>query len=391
MPYRPNFPIAETDITDTCCLCIEVPDTDRWRAIVAGLLSELRYWYNWERDGTDNGAKCAAIWKPLYVAIDWSKMSCCCDDITILYIWTEEGELEQSTDGGETYDPVPEKDPRNSSPVYPPVTGEPSEDKSCIAATGMTLLIKEQIGDQLTEDMSRYTLGQLVHDWVTTILETSNPFEALIQIAVNQIFALLVGSVITALTEEVYSQLTCIFLAWIEDDLSFTEAGWEGVRAQILTDITGIAGVFLEHLVFLLGKVGLTNLARSQAATEGDCEDCGGTGCDLDLWEVTTGYGDIFGNIVSRNETTGEIVVETTGINTNSAYYIDININQNHDSSLGCYVVAIDGAIGAVWQEPPAAFSVAAFSSGLIAGHCVNHIQISDIAPFTVTITLGTC
>lgn len=124
-----------------------------------------------------------------------------------------------------------------------------------------------------------------------------------------------------------------------------------------------------------------------------DCSgcDCPEELCDLDLWAVTTGFGDIFGNIVSRNPATGEIVVETTGINTNSRYYIDINLNQNNDSALGCVVVSIVGAIGWVWQEPPAAFSTGAFTSGLVAGHCVNHLQTSDTAPFTVTITLGVC
>lgn len=285
MPYRQNFPIPSEIDPPRTCLCIPIPDSAEWRAVVAGLISELTHWFNYERTGTNEGALCAAVWKEIFTEIDWSNMSCCCDDVVTLYIWTEDGQLEKSTDDGVTYVPAPENDPRNNSPVYPPTPGEPSSDKKCIASTGMSLLIKEGVGDQLTEDMGRYTLAQLIKDWVGTVIETSNPFEALMQIVANQIFALLISAVIAALTETVYGILQCIFYCHISDDLTFDDEAWELVRADILSMIGGVAGLFLEHLVFLLGRVGLTNLARSQAATEGDCSDCN---CDVcaDLWDL---------------------------------------------------------------------------------------------------------
>lgn len=316
MPYRKPFPIPSEINPLTSCLCLQIPDNDGWRTVIAGLLSELQYWYNWERDGTNNGSQCAAVWKSLYTDIDWTTMSCCCDEIIILYVWTEDGELEQSTDGGVTYEPVPEKDPRNNSPVYPPVPGEPSEDKNCIAATGMSLLVKEGIGDQLTAEMGRYTLGQLIHDWITTVIQTSNPFEALIQIITNQIFALLISAVISALTEEVYDKLKCAFYCNMEDDLSFNDAGWVKTRSDILDQIAGIAGVFLEHLVFLLGKVGLTNLARSQAATEGDCTDCV---CDDSCGGMYSLYG-TWGNVTEV--TSDSITIEATFDGPNIGGYV---------------------------------------------------------------------
>lgn len=199
---------------------------------------------------------------------------CCGDEAPILFRWTVVGILEISIDNGTTWTPSPERDPRNYSPQYPPIEGADGSDKKCLAATGMSALIKEQVGDNLTDDMGRYTLGQLLTDWVKTVIETSNPFEALLTIATNQIFALVIASVRAALTTEVYHKLTCIFDCNMGDDASFTNAQWAKVRADILSKISGIAGIFLEHLVFLLGVVGLTNLARSQAATTGDCDDC---------------------------------------------------------------------------------------------------------------------
>lgn len=274
MPYRQNFPIPSVIDPPRTCLCLPIPDSTEWRAILAGLISELTHWFNYERTGDGSGSECAAVWKEIFTQIEWGRMSCCCGDFTVIFMWTEEGELEQSDDGGVTYTPAPQQDPRNSSPLFPPVPGDVSDEKRCIAAAGMALLVKEGVGDQLTEDMGRYSLAQLIEDWVTTVIQTSNPFQALINIVANQIFALLISAVIAALTEEVYDLLMCAFYCNMEDDLSFTNGGWIAVREDISANIAGIAGVFLEHLVFLLGKVGLTNLARSQAATEGDCGEC---------------------------------------------------------------------------------------------------------------------
>jgi len=209
-------------------------------------------------------------------------MSCCGGDFQIIFRWTEDGVLQQSEDGGTTWEDAPQEDPRNSSPIYPPVPGEPSDDKKCIAGTGMMTLIQEQIGDQITDDMTRFTLGELIETWVTTIIQTSNPFLALINIAVNQIFALSLALLVPALTSDVYNRLKCCFIDNMADDLSFDNTQWEAVRDCILSDISGIAGIFLEHLVFLLGSVGLTNLARSQAVTEGSC-DCDCT-CSVASW-----------------------------------------------------------------------------------------------------------
>lgn len=310
MPYRQNFPIPAEIDPPTFCLCLRIPDDPTWKAVVAGLLAELQFWFNWERTGDDSGAQCAAVWKRLYNEIDWSSMSCCCDQIT-LYIWTEDGELEVSTDGGVTYEPAPEQDPRNNSPVYPPTAGDASDDKNCVAATGMSLLIKEGVGDQLTEGMGRYTLGQLISDWVGTVIQTSNPFEALIRIVANQIFALLVSAVIAALTEEVYHLLMCVFYCRMEDDLSYTDGDWELVRADILDQISGIAGIFLEHIVFLLGRIGLTNLARSQAATEGDCSDCF---CEDNCRELYDVYG-TYGTLIDSDATSITVAATLDGPN----------------------------------------------------------------------------
>jgi hypothetical protein len=211
---------------------------------------------------------------------------CCDDNMPIQYRYTTDGLLEWSLNGGQNWTPAPQYDSRVYSVTFPPVPGEDGDDKKCVAATGMSALIKEQVGDQLTDDMSRYTLSQLITDWVNTLLQTSNPFQALITVVTNQIFALVIALVIPALTDAVYGILTCIFYCRMADDASFDTDAWQGVRADITEQISGIAGLFLEHLVYLLGEKGLTNLARAGGATEGDCASCACPGeCGVD-WRV---------------------------------------------------------------------------------------------------------
>jgi len=274
MPYRQNFPIPAVIDPPKTCLCIQIPDHPDWKRVIAGNLAELRYWYNWERTGDDSGAQCAAVWKQVFNSIDWSDMSCCCDGNPILFRWSVDFVLQQSTDDGETWVDVPQKDPRNSSTEFPPVPGDDGNDKKCVAATGMIALIKAQVSGNLTDDMSSYTLAQLLHDWVNTLIQTSNPFQALITIAANQIFALVISALRAALTDDVYDTLLCIFYCHMANDASFDDAAVDAVRVDIGDQIAGVATLFLQQLVFLLGAVGMTNLARAGGATEGDCTDC---------------------------------------------------------------------------------------------------------------------
>jgi hypothetical protein len=202
-------------------------------------------------------------------------MSGCCDDnLPIQYRYSSAGELERSFNSGNTWTPAPEYDPRNYSPQFPPAAGDDGDDKKCIAATGAADLIKEQIGEQLTDDMTRYTLKQLVEDWVGTMIESSNPFQALVTVITNQIFALVIATLRPALTEAVYETLKCIFYCHMADDATVNNAQWDEIRSEITNQIGGIAGIFLEHLVFLLGAGGTTNLIRAGGAAAGDCSDC---------------------------------------------------------------------------------------------------------------------
>lgn len=262
-PYDEFIP----DDSKECQYCL----TDKQAEILRGIIEPLGWKTRWFSD--DNSIDQDTIQSFRDDLIRRLMMPCCDDDL--IYTYDEDGNLEVSEDGGTVFTPVPEDDIRiNPKVKFPPLSGEDGDDKKCIAATGATAILKGQIGDQLTDDMSHYTLQHLITDWTDNIMGNTGPFQALAVIITNQIFALLISAVRAALTDDVYEQFKCILYCHISDSAFFDGAAWEAVRSDILAQITGIAGIFLEHLVYLLGNGGLSNLARSGGASEGDCGDC---------------------------------------------------------------------------------------------------------------------
>ncbi len=378
-PYDYFFP----DETPECQYCL----TEKQAEILRGILQPLAWKTRWWSD-TDVPIDQDTIESYRDDIVRRLMMSCCNEEFAVIFRWTVDGVLEQSDDGGETWEDASSQDPRNSSTVYPPVEGDASDDKKCIAATGAVLLIKEQVGDQLTDDMSRFTLGELISTWVTSIIQSSNPFQALINVAVAQIFALVIAVIRPALTTEVYHQLECILFCEMSDDLSFTEGQWTTVRDRILEEITGIAGFFLVHLVALLGKVGLTNLVRSQAATEGDCSDCD---CPLECvetWSVYPSGTDDYGFIDSVDPDTGVLTGHSADHAVGGNYYFII---QTDDDDACCQILAmpVDGEGTFVYSglRCGETFPVV----GIAINDCVHLIQIQSGLPFTVEINLQPC
>lgn len=278
--FQANYDYVFSLSDRLCCVALSQQQ-------IAALLSQVEYLYWPSRWVKADGDVDADFVTQFTEDLERNLMTPCCDDnLPIQWRYTSDGVLQQSTNGGGTWVDAPLYDPRVYSPQFPPLPGDDGTDKKCAAATGAVALIKEQVGDQLTDDMSRYTLSQLISDWTNTVINSGgNIFQALATVVTNQIFALVIATLRPALTDDVYHTLQCILYCDMADDATFNNAQWATVRSDILSQITGIAGVFLEHLVYLLGTGGLTNLARSGAATSGDCSDCDCGLCGED-WQV---------------------------------------------------------------------------------------------------------
>lgn len=258
--------------TDECLYCL----TDGQVEMILSVLDYFGWSTRWySASGTIDKSVILALQGDLGARL---MNGCCGDEIPVRYRYLSDGTLQRSEDGGVTWENDPDNDPRNNSTIYPPLP-EDIVDIKCAAAESGMMAVKQQVGEQLTDDMSTYTLGELIRTWIEVYLQTSNPFTALITIAVNQIFALVIAVLRPALTDDVYEKFKCALYANMAEDASFNNAQWEAARAEITSEIAGIAGVFLEHLVYLLGAVGTTNIVRSGLATSGDCSECESDDC----------------------------------------------------------------------------------------------------------------
>lgn len=220
------------------------------------------------------------------------------------------------------------------------------------------------------------------------MIGTSNPFEALVTVITNQIFALVIATVRAAITSGTYDTLKCIFYCNMETDGSFTEAEWSTVRSQILSQITGIAGVFFEHLIYLIGSGGLTNMARAAAgATDADCTECC-PDCST-LWDVMDGS---HGTITARGA--GYIEVEAQAVGGN--YYLIISTS---DADLCCLISAADLIDGTeptltAWTDCGTTPVIGVPQhSGLFGygSYCVNYFQMQNAGPFKMGIHFADC
>lgn len=320
--------------------------------------------------------------------LETNLMSGCCDDqLPIQWRYSSDGTLQMSSNGGGTWADAPLYDPRVYSPQFPPMTGDDGNDKKCIAATGAAALVKDQLGDQITGDLTRYTLNQLITDWVRTMIDTSNPFQALLTVISNQIFSLVLSALSSALTDPVYDTFKCILYCNIGDDATVNLDQWATIRSEITDMIGGIAGIFLEHLIYLLGTTGTTNLLRAGGAAEGDCSDCDcGLGCANDWMNFG---GSPYGSI---DEVGSDFIIATSG----PTGYLVI---RTADKDSCCVIVSKETLSGAdpqdvYWTDCGVEPTLGVPQHGGLFGYgsyCVNYFQLQAFTPFTVKLIFANC
>jgi len=206
---------------------------------------------------------------------------CCGDEQDFLIRYDDEGLREISYDGGVTWQPDPEPDPRFIGTYYPISPAAPPEDDiKCWGAQN----IVEWFQYQQTKTADAMGLGGGVAAIIAAILSIIVLYVG-VTLTAGLATPLLIGlasalAVTTAeafnaaMTEDVYDRLLCTIYCNISDDGSFTQAQWQAIKTQLIEDEGGIAFRFLFDNVNTLGTIGLSNIARTGAATDYDCSSC---------------------------------------------------------------------------------------------------------------------
>lgn len=292
MVSRANFPIPDNIHAPLCCLEIQVPDDPGWKSVVAGLLYELQYWFNWERDDANSGKECAAVWKQIYLDIDWNLMACknndCCQEPAIIRrINPATGNEEQSTDGGATWRPAPGGwKPLIVVPV-PPVTSGVAATK-CDAATNVSGQVNAWI-DHVSDNFD--TAVTLIEFGIGVIVAVAGAVlvvltgGGLLPAELALIAALSAGiyaawgagkAVFDAYwTTEIKDKILCAAFCNIGDDGSFSEAQFSDFWTEVNDELPGSpAKILFMGFLSSVGRSGLCAMAATGMAADADCEDC---------------------------------------------------------------------------------------------------------------------
>ena len=385
MPDRPNFPIPDELTPDTFCLCLQIPNNEIWKQVFAGLLAQPMYWFNWQRDSAHSGKILSQYWTKLFDEIDWSTMSCCCDQPPAIYRYNSDGVYQRSTDGGVTWVDAPEYDYRNTSITFPPPSALGFDNTKCQNADSAVVILNEDV----IQGLDNGAAVQAILEFIAAVLIFYLSAGTLATIAVGlfsmaaAIFGFGVSSTKAAFTSTVLDQLRCsIFNAMSSDD-AIDSTGFTALLVDINTNYLGIVKTSLYSIISAAGVVGMTNMIRANRGdAAADCSACMPT-CDLDNWTLSSG------TLVSSTDTSWTIAAVFDGTQYSLAAYTSRTVFDI------CCHVAMTATVGSV--DLPFEYVVCGldntdignFTAPLGNPDACNLFFAKNAAPFTVLITFS--
>jgi len=322
MPNLPNFEIpAVINPEKTRCIQIEIPDDETWVRNFVGILSMPMFWFNWQRTGDTSGKQCADVWFALFQQIDWSNMSCCPD---ILYQINPDGTISISTDGGATYHPAGNSDPRKTAPQLPPLGGSSGDSKKCSAANNVVRQIKDVQAGNSNNIGTVSTIAEMA--LLAAGLAVLVFFTAGIATYLVGLFFELAGALLTTtktaydaeFDSDVWNDLLCELFCNIGDDGIFTQTNFSDISAWSDDHYSGNVALTITSTLIAWQLEGLNNAARIATSDNLSCAGCSCAGCNIDLWDYFDGDS---GTTVSKDTTTWEIAANIRG---DGQYYIII-------------------------------------------------------------------
>lgn len=236
--------------------------------------------------------------------------------------------IQQSPDGGVTWNDAPGIDPRrNPGGLFPPLV---SDDPRCDAATAMSERVKIVV-DAFLNTANLAGAASAIFGALISIIPGLGLLVDVILIGVGLFLALGAIEVNDAMTTETYEALKNIFYCNIGSDGQMNEAGYAGVYADVEAQLTDPAIGIIERILDIVGLVGLNN-AGATTTLIGDCSgvDCGWAYewdvDELSSWDGCFGRG-TYSPGVGWTSTVGDGFVSAVP---NSGNNSDLHANPNH-------------------------------------------------------------
>jgi len=289
---------------ENICVCVPIPkDWGHIRAFL-GQLTELSKWQAWEKDGTTNASLAARRWFDITECVAKeidcimaNDCGCGQQNPTNTRINPDTGAYEVSYDGGETWEPAPQDDPRSSGLIFPDLPGSDGTTKKCAAANSVIGFLETTQQAELGQLEANASIADMIAALIAVAAGVGLVFGVLpgavlgfFAFVVNQFGHLIAADFESQFTSGTWDDLLCILYCEMSDDGSFTEAQWQTVKTKCENDIGGYAGIWLKDHINLFGVVGLTNAARASYPGTRDCDACA---CEpetcAERWEPTLG------------------------------------------------------------------------------------------------------
>lgn len=182
-----------------------------------------------------------------------------------------DGVVQYSADGGATWADSPGQDPRKMILLPPRATG----DLRCDGAANAEDWISNWLSVTLTA-VSEGTGALGVVALILPLLIELGPFAVLFELVlavVAEVISAGSTAVAAALTSTVWTELKCILYCRMHSDGALDAAALANVRADVNSQIGGLAAVVLNLVFDVMGYAGITDAGRTGTVT-GSCGGC---------------------------------------------------------------------------------------------------------------------
>jgi len=288
------------DPDENICVCVPVPkDWGHIRAFM-GQLTELSKWITWEKTGGTEAAQAARRWFDITECVQKEidcimTNGCGCGGSGGIgnptnQRYTADGHLEVSYDGGETWENGDAFDPRFNSPVYSPIPGDDGEDKRCIGANSVVAFLQAEKTASSGVLAGAGGLAALVASVAIAVASTGVGIVAAVIIAImggilNVIAGLGQATFDGSFVGTFWDDVLCIVFCNLEEDGTFTEAGWQKTINEIAALSPYPANEWTSYIVKTLGLVGATNASLMRNNGSASCDGCEcDPGCNSASW-----------------------------------------------------------------------------------------------------------
>lgn len=295
-----GYDLPELLTPDRICFRISVPNDRENVAAFLGQISELGYWYNWEREGSHFARLVSAIWFDIYVQaaslyeahmltpgdcsmVDCNDVNNCIPNVRLGSI----GGIQWRNGSTGLWEDIPQSgvDPRTDGTVTPPWSNPPvGQTGNCLAAANITAAFQQQMNEyirqlQVTTDI--FAIAGIT----LTIVGFIFPPAAIVTGVAFTLAGAGIGigysALSAALTTAQYTAIRCLLDCHIQTDGTISAVNLANIRDDASALLSSTVNSMFQKWLDVFGVNGLMKQEKLANIVSADCSTCGCGWCYL--------------------------------------------------------------------------------------------------------------